>query len=102
MTLVSYSVRIGESLLIWKTSKLFIPLIETDPLSSHTGKNPPTLPSNTVPWGIQLSWQERGGWKPGQVGTMETEGEGKERVKKESCVAGVDQIKQRINRNLSL
>lgn len=61
MTLDSFSVRIGESLQIWKISKLFTPLTETDPLSSHIGKNPPTLPLNTVPLGIQLSQQERGG-----------------------------------------
>lgn len=40
-------------------------------------------------------------WKPGEIGTMGTEGESKERVKKESHVAGVEQIKQKINRHLS-
>lgn len=104
MTLDSFSVRIGESLQIWKTSKLFTPLTETDPLSSHIGKNPPTLPSNTVSAlgnTAVSAGKRRKRWKPGEIGTMGTEGESKERVKKESHVAGMEQIKQKINRHLS-
>ena len=57
-TPVSFRIRSGESLLMWKMSKLLIPLKGT-PLSSHTGKNSPASPPNTVTSGIGLSQQEQ-------------------------------------------